>query len=609
MSPSPLDRTKFRYMLATQIAIVAAIYTTLIAGILLGQYLTRRPEIPTEASEMVLLKERLAKQPTDETLKMAIRELDRELRETYFTDRDFISFGGGLLLLSAIVFLISTQIALAAKTKLPCPDTVEIQIDRQSKEFATARAWVIGVAAVLLIGTVVAAILAERHLAGLHRALEIATHLEEEKPSPTSDNTVSEPIATNEDFSTAVDIVPGWTEAWPRFRGPDGSGHSAYENLPTTWDAKTGKNLLWKTEVPLPGNSSPIVWKDRLFLTGADEKQRKVFCFDTSNGKMLWEKEVPGTKESTSTETEAWEDTGFAAPSPTTDGQRVFAMFANGDVGAFDFDGKLLWHRSLGIPDNVYCHATSPVLGPGRLLIQFDQGTSDDDKSRLLALDVKTGDTLWETKRKVPNSWATPLVVKLGSSWQIITTADPWVIAYNVTNGRELWRVKCLSGDQGVSPVIADGLLQVGNKYCQKWQAIRLEPNLSGTLPEKSTVWSKEADNLPDPVSPIVVDGLLLLTSPEGTVTCYDAASGETLWKEKFESEFTSSPGAAGKQVYYIGKEGNGWVIEPTREGCKRLGETNLGEPCVTSPAFQDGRIYLRGENHIFCIGAADGSS
>ncbi|MGD9128564.1 MAG: PQQ-binding-like beta-propeller repeat protein, partial [Planctomycetia bacterium] len=143
--------------------------------------------------------------------------------------------------------------------------------------------------------------------------------------------------------------------------------------------------------------------------------------------------------------------------------------------------------------------------------------------------------------------------------------------------------------------------LQVGNEYCQ-WQAIRLNLSHRGELPEDSIAWTGE-DGLPDTVSPVVVNGLLLLTTSDGYVTCYDAASGKMLWEEEFEADFTASPGVMGGKVYYIAKEGNGWVIEPTREGCKRLNETNLGEPCVTSPAFQDGRIYLRGQDHVFGLG------
>ena len=619
MSSPSASRTKLRHMLATQIAIVAALYAMLIAGVLLGQYLARRPDVPTETPEIVALKAKLAQQPKSDVVKTAIRDLDLELRRAYFSNRDFTSFGFGLLAISAIVFLVSAKIALAAKKQLPYPEVVEIPIDREAKEFAVARVAVLAVALLLMVGTIAVVVFAERHTAGLRRAVEVAmTQLQEETPagdvptrtaSGSSDKASQSPqeprpvVADNVAVTKEKPPTPEeWAAAWPRFRGPDGSGHSAYGELPTTWDAEAEENVLWKTEVPLPGNGSPVVWGDRLFLTGADEKRREVYCFDTKTGKMLWQKEVPGTPESTAKTPKVLDDTGFAAPSPTTDGRRVYAMFANGDVAAFDFDGNLVWSRSLGIPENTYGHAISPVVHDGKLLIQFDQASADAGKSRLLALEAQTGKTLWETKREVPNSWGTPLVFQVeDGSAQIITTADPWVIAYDVADGKELWRVECLSGDQGISPIIVDGVLQIGNEYCQ-WQAIRLDPKQRGELPEEAILWTGE-DGLPDTVSPAVVNGLLLLTTSDGIVTCYDAASGEMLWEEEFDAEFSSSPGVVGKHVYYVAKEGNGWVLEPTREGCTRVSETNLGEPCVTSPAFQDGRIYLRGQQYVFAIG------
>ena len=226
-------------------------------------------------------------------------------------------------------------------------------------------------ALLLMVGTITIVVLAERHTAGLRKAVEVAmTQLEEEVPAEDSSarmlagspvtESAENPVAgdgankvdgANETRDASSDEKPptpeAWAAAWPRFRGPDGSGHSAYEGVPTTWDVEAEENVLWKTEVPLPGNGSPVVWKDRLFLTGADKERREVFCFDTSTGKMLWQKEVPSTPESTAKTPEVLEDTGFAAPSPTTDGHRVYAIFANGDVAALISRATLFGHAAL----------------------------------------------------------------------------------------------------------------------------------------------------------------------------------------------------------------------------------------------------------------------
>ena len=147
--------------------------------------------------------------------------------------------------------------------------------------------------------------------------------------------------------------------------------------------------------------------------------------------------------------------------------------------------------------------------------------------------------------------------------------------------------------------MFADGLVQVGNEYC-KWFAIRADGQ--GDVTETHVAWKGE-DGLPDTVSPLATGEFVLLSTSTGTVTCYDAEKGEMLWEEDFETDFTSSPSLVGNRVYLFGKDGQGLDRRADREECKRIAETDLGEPCVTSPAFQDGRIYIRGEEHLFCIG------
>ena len=389
--------------------------------------------------------------------------------------------------------------------------------------------------------------------------------------------------------------------AWPRFRGPGGLGVSAYTNLPTTWDGETGEGILWKTAVPLAGNSSPIVWGKRVFLTGATEEERTVYCFDADTGEILWETNAPGEPEGTAEPPEVGETTGFAACTPATDGRRVYAMFANGDVVGVDFDGNVVWSRSFGVPKNVYGHAASLAVHEDLVLVQMDQGGKDDDLSKLMALQAETGETVWETIRKVPNSWTTPIVIQSGGKSQIITAADPWVISYSATDGKELWRAECLQADVGPSVTYADGFVFSANEFPGA-TAIRV-PEPGGTA-EAEIVW--EADiGAPDCASPLVAGDLVLLLASYGTLTCYNAKEGvDPLWEEDFDdSSFTSSPTLVGDRVYMFGEEGRAYILEPTADECKRIAEAQLGEGCVTSPACQDGRIYIRGEQHLFCIG------
>jgi len=376
-------------------------------------------------------------------------------------------------------------------------------------------------------------------------------------------------------------------------------GISTHANVPTTWDGPSGKNILWKTAVPTEGNSSPVVWKDRIFLTGGTNAVRRVFCFDTASGKLLWQQDLPATPSSTVKPPEIMADTGFASSTPATDGQRVYVMYAIGDVAAFDFTGKQVWVRSLGIPKNSYGHATSLALVRNLLLVQFDQATAKEAKSKLLALDTATGTPVWETPRRVPNSSCTPIVVQWKGQEQIITGGDPWTIAYQPADGKEIWRVNCLSHDVAASPVFADGVVYVANDNA-KATAIRVDGR--GDVTETHTLWTAE-DGLPDTASPLATSQYVLLLTSAGTLTNYDAKSGKKLWEKDYESPFKASPSLVGKYVYLVGDEGKAWVIEPGPTDCKTIAEANLGEPCAASPAFQDGRIYLRGKQNLYCVG------
>jgi outer membrane protein assembly factor BamB len=259
------------------------------------------------------------------------------------------------------------------------------------------------------------------------------------------------------------------------------------------------------------------------------------------------------------------------------------------------------WSRSLGVPKNVYGHAASLAMHQNLVIVQFDQGGRDDDLSKLLALAVETGETVWEIPRSVPNSWPTPIVVEEGGKSQIVTGADPWVIAYSPTDGKEIWRAECLEADVGPSPVYADGTVFVANEFPG---AAAIRAGGTGDVTETHKVWESDI-GAPDCCSPLATDKFLFLLASYGTLSCFDVKKGgEPFWEEDFEdANFTSSPSLVGKYVYLFGEEGRAWIVEPTKEQCKRIAEASLGEGCVTSPAFQDGRIYIRGEKHLFCIG------
>ncbi len=391
--------------------------------------------------------------------------------------------------------------------------------------------------------------------------------------------------------------------SWPCFRGPGGSGISPYANVPDDWDGQSGKNILWKSPIPLPGNSSPVIVAGRIFLTGADEKQRQVYCFDAASGKKLWQAEVPSTPESNKLElTDSQREApGFAAPTMATNGRYVAAIFANGDLAAFDLDGKLTWSKSLGVPENSYGHAASLASYKDLLIVPFDQAIAKKKKSKIHAFDFASGREVWKQDRPVRSSWTSPIVVHAGNRDQLVTAADPWVIAYNPADGKELWRVKTDPGDVAPSPVaVGDTVVAIVDDN-SPFRTIRADG--SGDVTSTHVLWTA-SDNTPAICSPLATDEFVFVQTSEGKLTCYDMKKGDKLWEEDLgEFPCKSSLAMVGNQLYVFGESGKCWILAPSRSGVKRVRQTDLGEGCLTCPAFQDGRMYVRGAKDLICIG------
>ena len=572
-------------------AIVAGVFSVVVGALLGIDFVQRAGDLSSDLPEYQTLKEPLSQEPDNTSLRERIRKVDFQLRKEYFRQRRFTIRGAYLLAGGLAICLIASRLALTLHRKLPSP------AGEPSREDPDRRVAGYGIPAVamlvlLLVGTTFA----------LHTVFHSALpgNLEELAASAKPDSAPDDSMPVSKLPDIAAPPTPEeFARNWPRFRGPRGDGISATTNGPTAWDASTGKGILWKSPVPLPGNNSPVVWEDALFLTGAGEERREIYCFDTNTGVLRWRSEVRRTPQG-ATLPEVSEETGYAAPTCATDGRRVYAMFANGDVAAFDFSGKNVWTVGLGTPKNIYGHAASLAIFQNLLIVQFDQGSAKDGKSRLLALRTESGQIAWKAARDVPNSWSSPIVLKNKEPPRVITAASPWVIAYRATDGTELWRSKSLRADVGPSPVHADGVVYVVSEFpCLS--AIRTGG--SGDITKTHVAWTAEV-GLSDTCGPLVTDRFVLLLASFGTLTCYDKQTGgEPLWEMDFDDSFSSSPGLAGHRVYLFGEEGKAWVVEIDRDGGKVLAESNLGQPCVTSPAFQDGRIYIRGKEDLFCLG------
>ena len=184
---------------------------------------------------------------------------------------------------------------------------------------------------------------------------------------------------------------------------------------------------------------------------------------------------------------------------------------------------------------------------------------------------------------------------------RILTTGDPWVIAYSPTDGQEIWRVKRRGQDVASSPVYANGMVYIASEFPGLWA---IQDGGQGDVTESHVKWTADF-GAPDTSSPLVTDKWILMAASYGTLACYGIDGGEEpLWEEDFDGSFSSSPSLVGQHVYLFGLEGTAWVVDPQRDGCQPISESNLGEECVASPAFQDGRMYMRGVEHLFCIGS-----
>jgi outer membrane protein assembly factor BamB len=584
-----------KYQAAVQTAVVAGMFSAVVAAVLLYDFAGRGPDVPLETAEYQAIKSELAQQPDSEEIKARLRNLDVELRKSYFHQRRFTRIGAWLLLGGVVVLLIAAKSARTLRPELPMPEPPAVPRDPEIKTMSAAR-WSVAVLGLALVAG--AALLIRNLPTQLPTTEELAA---KKQPSITPTPVGPRPTPVTPAISTNDQLEANW----PRFRGPGGQGISHHKDVPTKWDAASGEGIVWNTPVPLVGNNSPVVWGDRVFLSGATEETREVYCFDARSGEILWQQEVPPDPNAPDEPLEVMDDTGFAAPTMATDGRRVYAIFATGDVAAFDFDGKPAWQKSLGRPKNAYGYASSLTTYQNLLLIQYDQGSPKEKLSKMIALDGATGETAWEMTRDVANSWPSPIVIRLeDGSHQLITASDPWVIAYDPADGRELWRSKSLQGDVGPSPAFAGGTVYVTCETAYL-TAIRVDASTKGDVTETHKLWEGE-DGLPDTASPLATEEFVFLAASYGILTCYDAKSGELLWEEDFDdSTFTSSPSLAGDLLYLFTEEGKAWIVKPTREGCQRIGEAELGEECVTSPAFQDGRIFIRGAEHLFAIGSS----
>ncbi|MGI8784095.1 MAG: PQQ-binding-like beta-propeller repeat protein [Acidobacteriota bacterium] len=416
---------------------------------------------------------------------------------------------------------------------------------------------------------------------------------------------------------------------WPQWRGPASQGISQETKLPAEWSAT--KNIAWKTPLPGRGHSSPIVWGKKLFLTtsiegdvvpgaaavkhvfydkeflhpdstGATRHQTlKVLCLDAETGKVLWDKTA---FEGTVYDNRHKKNT-YASPTPVTDGRRVFAFFESEGLYCYDFDGKLLWKKSLGGMGKAGMGpGTSPVLYRDLVILQCDLGMGDG--SFIAAVEKKNGKEAWRTPRKVQSSWTTPIVVEGSSRDELITSGNEFIIAYDPASGKELWRSKGVGSNAIPTPVAGHDLVILSAGYpVKRVIAVRLggAGDLTGTA---KIAWTYDKGTAYVP-SPILYGDYLYLTTDTGILTCLDARTGAVRYeggRVPVPATFTASPVAFGGKILLTSEDGDTFVVQAGPQHSV-IATNTVGEPVYASPAIAGGKIFIRGEKNLYCIQVA----
>ncbi len=398
---------------------------------------------------------------------------------------------------------------------------------------------------------------------------------------------------------SAVQMIADEGEAakyWPRWRGPSGQGLVAGSGYPDTWSAT--QNVAWKVAVPGSGNSSPIVWRDHVFLTAAYEGGRRLslLAYRRSDGRLLWEAPAPGGR----TDSGAHFKNGHASATPATDGERIYVSFGPRGLFAFDFNGKLVWQRDLGPMDPYHGAAGSPLLYRDRLILYQDQY----EASFIAAFDTRTGRELWRTPRAASVGWGTPIAVRVGDRDEVIVNGQQWVYAYDPASGRELWRCGGTTYEVIPTPVVGYGLV-----FCASGRAgptLAIRPGGSGDVTRTHVSWTSPRGS-PFVPSPILYgEQLYTINDMASIVTSFLAATGRVLWQGRLgiaqREGFSASPVAVDGKVFFTNDEGETFVIR-AGPAFDLLHVNRLGERTLASPALVDGRWYIRTARSLYAIG------
>jgi len=399
---------------------------------------------------------------------------------------------------------------------------------------------------------------------------------------------------------------------WPAWRGDAAGSGATDQNLPLKWGPD--HNVRWRVDLPERGNSTPVVHGDRVFVTQPieDEDFRGLYCFDRNTGKQLWKQGVTYPKPERTHKANP-----YASGSPATDGQRVYVGFGSAGLHCYDMQGNEVWSRDFGPIDHTWGNSSSPVL-VGDLCIYYH---GPGEGARLVALDKKTGKTVWQFEEPewntqgrtdgfrgregdgVVGSFSTPIIINTADRSELVMSFPNRIIAFNPATGEQFWHCDGLNPLVYTSPVYGDGVIVTMGGY--HGNTLAVQPGGSGDVTDSRRLWHKVRDN-GGIGSGVIQDGYLYYHNSGGIVFCLDAKTGDEQWKARIPG-IGKSWGSfllADDRIYTLGQTGNTVVFEANPEKFNVMAENNLDEMTNSSPVPAHGDLIIRTHEALWCISA-----
>ncbi len=403
---------------------------------------------------------------------------------------------------------------------------------------------------------------------------------------------------------TSITVINA--ENWPQWRGPNLNGVSAEKNLPAKWTAE--ENVAWKVAMPGWSGSTPIIWRNHIFLNVAEGDNLFLWAVDKTKGEVLWKRPLGGGNVKMRKQ-------NMSSPSPVTDGKNVYVMTGTGILKSFDFAGKELWSRDIqkdyGEFGLQWGYASSPLLFEDALYVQVLHGMKTDDASYVLRINKANGKTVWRVERPTnaeresPDSYTTPALLRMGKTVEIVITGGDVVTGHDAATGKELWRANGLNPDNNPSYRIVASPVVFGDII---YAPTRVKPLLAlraggrGDITNSHVLWSNV--NGPDVPTPVTDGTYFYIVNDRGIVWCLDAKTGKEIYgPQRIKTgTYSSSPVLADGKIYVTNEEGVTTVIKagPTFEV---LAENPLGDYTLSSPAISDGQIFIRTATNLYAIG------